>query len=276
LFWFRTDLDAPRGRVIAIDVTKPSRANWREVIPQAAETLTGVNTLNNSFVCTYLKDAHSQAKIFSLTGNFLREISLPGHCTAGGFAANVRTRRRFLLLPASRCRERFIAVTSRQIDFRFSRTESGFQPADYETKQIFYASKDGTRVPMFIMHKKGIRLDGQNPTLLYGYGGFDISITPSFSVANLVWMEMGDVYAVATATRPRRRGTSGGRNLLQISSRRRILDRGGRGSPRHIRRPFHPDEIRDAERWRYADVETAIAVKQRGILAVKPDAFLVA
>lgn len=199
VFWFRTDLDAPRGRIIAIDITKPARTNWHELVPQAAETLNGVNTLNNSFFCTYLKDAHSQVKVFSLDGKFQREIELPGIGTAGGFAGKRSDTETFYAFagfttPATIYRCDLIAKTNSV--FRAPKVD--FNPADYETKQIFYHSKDGTRVPMFVMHKKGIQLNGQNPTLLYGYGGFDISITPSFSVANLVWMEMGGVYAVAT------------------------------------------------------------------------------
>jgi prolyl oligopeptidase len=198
VFWFRTDLAAPRGRVIAIDITQPERASWREIIPQAAETLTGASALNNSFVCSYLKDAHSQVKIFSLAGNFLREIELPGIGTAGGFGGKRADTETFFsftgfTVPTTIYRCDLAAGTSSV--FRAPKVD--FKPADYETKQIFYASKDGTRVPMFIMHKKGLPLDGGNPTLLYGYGGFDISITPAFSVANLVWMEMGGVYAVA-------------------------------------------------------------------------------
>ena len=198
VFWFRTDLDAPRSRIIAVDTTKPARANWREIIPQSSETLTGVNTLNNSFVCTYLEDAHSEVKVFSLAGKYLRAIDLPGIGSAGGFEGRRKDTETFYS---------FTGYTTPGIIYRYD-LKSGdssvfrapkvdFNPADFETKQIFYASKDGTRVPMFITSKKGVRLDGQNPTLLYGYGGFDISITPAFSAANVVWMEMGGVYAVA-------------------------------------------------------------------------------
>lgn len=198
VFWFQTDFDAPRGRVIAIDTTKPERANWREIIPQATETLTGVSLVNNSFICTFLKDAHSQVKIFSLAGSFQREIELPGIGTVGGFGGKRNDTETFYS---------FTGFTTPGIIYRcdlaagksyvFREPKVDFHPKDYETKQIFYTSKDGTRVPMFITHKKGIKLDGNNPTLLYGYGGFDISITPAFSVANLVWMEMGGVYVVA-------------------------------------------------------------------------------
>ena len=199
VFWFDTDLDAPRGRVIAIDITRPERADWREVIPQASETLTGANALNNSFVCTYLKDAHSQVKVFSLNGRLVRELELPGIGSVGGFGGKRKDSETFysftsFTVPGTVYRYDLATNTSAV----FRALKVAFNPANYETKQVFYTSKDGTRVPMFLTHKKGLELDGNNPTLLYGYGGFDISITPGFSVANLVWMEMGGVYAVAS------------------------------------------------------------------------------
>ena len=198
VFWFRTDLDAPRGRVVAIDTARTERANWHELIPQAAETLTGAGCVNHSFVCEFLKDAHSQVKIFSLDGKFLHDIELPGIGTAGGFGgkrADTETFYSFTGYTTPTTVYRYDLTGGTSSVFRAPKVD--FNPADYETRQIFYTSKDGTRVPMFITHKKGIKLDGNNPTLLYGYGGFDISITPAFSVANLVWMEMGGVYAVA-------------------------------------------------------------------------------
>lgn len=198
VFWFRTDLKAPRGRVIAIDTTKPERANWREVIPESAETLRGVNTLNHSFVCVYLKDARSQVKTFTLDGTFLREIELPGLGSAGGFGGKRTDTETFysftsFTVPGTIYRHDF--QTGASAVFRQPKVD--FNPAEYETRQVFYTSKDGTRVPMFITHRKGLKQDGTNPTYLYGYGGFNIPLTPGFSVANLVWMEMGGVYAVA-------------------------------------------------------------------------------
>lgn len=197
VFWFKTDLNAPRHRVIGIDTRNPARANWKEIIPQAAETLTGVTVLNNQFVCTYLKDARSQVKVFGLDGKFVREIALPGIGSVGGFAGkrqDTETFYSFTSFTTPGVIYRLNLVTGQSMKFRAPQLK--FNPADYETKQVFYASKDGTKVPMFITHKKGLKLDGKNPTLLYGYGGFNISLTPSFSVANLEWMEMGGVYAM--------------------------------------------------------------------------------
>jgi prolyl oligopeptidase len=197
VFWFKTDLNAPRHRLIAIDIRKPERANWKEIIPEAQETLTGVGAVNNQFICVYLKDAHSQVKVFELDGSFVREISLPGIGSAGGFGGKRTDTETFYS---------FTSYTSPGTIFRydlksgsstvFRQPKVAFNPHAYETRQIFYTSKDGMRVPMFISHTKGLKLDGKNPCLLYGYGGFNISLTPSFSVANLAWMEMGGVYAV--------------------------------------------------------------------------------
>jgi len=197
VFWFKTDLKAPRHRLIAIDTTKPERANWKEIIPEANETLGGVNAINNQFVCVYLKDAHSQVKIFGLDGAFVREIPLPGIGSAGGFGGKRTDTETFysftsFTVPGTIFRYDLKAAASSV----FREPKVAFNPSDYETRQIFYASKDGTRVPMFITHKKGLKLNGKNPTLLYAYGGFNISMTPSFSVANLAWMEMGGVYAM--------------------------------------------------------------------------------
>jgi prolyl oligopeptidase len=194
-FWFETDLDAPRKRAIAIDITNPD--SIQEIIPQAAETLEGVGLLNNQFVTSYLKDAHTQIKIFDLTGAFIREIELPGLGSAGGFGGkrhDTETFYSFTGFTTPNTIYRYNMVTGESSLFRQPNVD--FDPSQYETHQVFYNSKDGTKVPMFITHKKGLVLDGNNPTFLYAYGGFNISITPSFSPSNLVWMELGGIYAV--------------------------------------------------------------------------------
>jgi prolyl oligopeptidase len=197
IFWFRSDLDAPRGRVIAIDINNPARENWQEIIPQADETLESVGLLNNQFVADYLKDARSSIKIFNLDGSFVREVELPGIGSAGGFNGkryDTETFYSFTSFTTPTTIYRYDMVSGESTIFR--QPEVDFNPDEYETKQVFYSSKDGTQVPMFITHKKGLQLDGNNPTLLYGYGGFNVSLTPSFSVSRLVWMEMGGVYAL--------------------------------------------------------------------------------
>ena len=195
VFYFRTDLGAPRGRVIAIDTAKPSET--REIIPQAAETLRWVRHLNGQLVAGYLKDAHSQVKVFDMQGRRLREIALPGMGSAGGFggrADDTETFYSFRSFTEPGAVYRLDLKSGRSTVFRQPKVD--FNPADFVTRQVFYHSKDGTRVPMFITHKRGLELDSTNPCLLYGYGGFNISLTPSFSVQNLVWMEMGGVYAM--------------------------------------------------------------------------------
>ena len=197
IFYFRTDFNSPKGRVIAIDTKNPTPENWQEIIPQAVETLESVSVLNNQFVADYLQDAHSQIKIFDLKGNFIREVELPGIGSAGGFGGkrhDTETFYSFTSFTTPGTIYRHDMKTGKSEIFRQPKVD--FNADEYETKQVFYASKDGTKVPMFITHKKGIKLNGNNPTYLYGYGGFNISLTPSFSVSLLIWLEMGGVYAV--------------------------------------------------------------------------------
>ncbi len=197
VFYFRTNLNAPRGRVIAIDIEKPAKENWQEIISQSAETLEGVSILNNQFVADYLKDARSQIKIFDLKGAFVREVKLPGIGSVDGFYGkryDTETFYSFTSFTTPGTIYRYDMVTGKSEVFREPKVD--FNPDNYETKQVFYQSKDGTKVPMFITYKKGIKLDGNNPTYLYGYGGFNASMTPSFSVSLLVWMEMGGIHAM--------------------------------------------------------------------------------
>ncbi len=195
VFFFQTELEATRRRVIAIDTRKPHLL--KELIPEAKETLVGVNILANQFVATYLKDAKTQVKLFSLDGRFVREVEFPGIGSAAGFGGKREDTETFysfssFATPANIYR--YDLLTGKSELFR--KTNVKFTPDDYEVTQVFYKSKDGTKVPMFLAHKKGLKKDGYNPTLLYGYGGFAISLTPSFSVARLAWMEMGGVFAM--------------------------------------------------------------------------------
>jgi prolyl oligopeptidase len=199
VFWVQTDLGAPRGRVIAIDVRDPAREKWRELIPQGTETLQGVTCLNDTFMALYLKDAHSQVRQFDLSGKPLREVELPGLGSAEGFTGRRKDRETFFSFSsftAPGTIYRYDLETGRSSVFRRPEIK-GFDPGQYETKQVFFPSKDGTRIPMFLTYKKGLKLDGSNPTYLYGYGGFNVSVVPAFSTAHLVWMERGGVYAVA-------------------------------------------------------------------------------
>ncbi|MBI3844130.1 MAG: S9 family peptidase, partial [Planctomycetes bacterium] len=196
VFWFKTDLAAPRARIIAIDTTAPDRTNWREVVPQADETLLGATVAGDHFIASYLKDAHSHVRVFRLDGQLEREVALPGIGTASGFQGRRNDPETFYAFTSFTTPTTiFHYDVSNGASTVFRKPTVAFDPDAYETKQVFYASKDGTRIPMFISHRRGLKLDGSNPTLLYGYGGFNISLTPAFSVENLVWMEMGGIFA---------------------------------------------------------------------------------
>ena len=197
VFWFRTNLDAPRGRIIAIDTEKPGEI--KELVAQTADKLEGVSLVGERFIANYLKDAHSLVRLYQLSGEAAGEIALPGLGTASGFTGKRKDTETFY---------NFVSFTEPPTVFRYDlkagestvlfRPKVDFKSDEYVTEQVFYQSKDGTRVPMFLTYKKGLEKNGNNPTLLYGYGGFDISITPSFTPSTAVWLEMGGVFAVAS------------------------------------------------------------------------------
>jgi prolyl oligopeptidase len=196
VFWIETDVDAPRGKVIAIDTRHPERGMWKTVVPQGTDKLDASNVVDDKFLLSYLKDAKTEVRVFDLNGKLLRNVDLPGIGTAGGFGGKRKDKETFyaftsFISPTTIYRYDPEAGTSSV--FRAPKVD--FDASKYETKQVFYNSKDGTRVPMFLTYKKGLKLDGQNPTLLYAYGGFDISLTPGFSVPTIVWLEMGGIYA---------------------------------------------------------------------------------
>jgi prolyl oligopeptidase len=197
VFWLQTNQNAPRGKVIAIDTRQPQRENWRTLIPESKNALEAVSLLNqNMLVCRYLRDAYTQVKIHRADGSFVREVKLPGIGAAEGFGGKSKETETFyaygdFTTPTTIYRYDMVAGQSAV----FRQPKIAFNPADFVTKQVFYNSKDGTRVPMFITHKKGVKLNGKNATYLYGYGGFNISLTPGFSPSLLVWMEMGGVFA---------------------------------------------------------------------------------
>ena len=197
VFWFRTDWEAPHGRVIEIDTRKPERKNWKVLVPETSATLQSVHVLNNLLVASYLKDAHTQVEIHRSNGDLVREIALPGLGTAFGFSGKRTDQETFygfssFATPTTIYRYDLVTMESSLL----RKPKITFRPEDYETKQIFYLGKDGTKIPMFVSHKRGLPLEGKNPTLLQGYGGFGASITPSFDAGNLLWMEMGGVLAV--------------------------------------------------------------------------------
>jgi prolyl oligopeptidase len=195
-FWFQTDLQSPRGKIIEIDLTKPARENWKVIVPESEETLQTTTRVNHRFVLNYLKDAYTQVRIHDVAGKLLSEVQFPGIGSADGFAGKSTDKETFYSFTGFTTPTtiyRYDTTTGQSTVFRQPKVD--FNPADFVTAQVFYKSKDGTKVPMFITHKKGLKLDGTNPTYLYGYGGFNISLSPAFSVGNLVWMELGGVYA---------------------------------------------------------------------------------
>ncbi len=195
VMFFSTTDEAPKGRVIAVDTRHGNRV--REIIPQSEDVLRGVSLVGGRLICQYLKDARTVVKVFETDGTYVRDVEFPTIGTASGFGGHADDPETFYAFTSFT-----YPTTIYRYDVQTGESEIVFQPevefdpARYITKQVFYRSKDGTRIPMFITHRKGIELDGDNPTLLYGYGGFNISLTPGFSVSRLVWLEMGGVYAV--------------------------------------------------------------------------------
>jgi prolyl oligopeptidase len=198
VFYFQTDLEAPRGRIIAIDTDRPDRDRWREIVPQTERVLAFVTMVNDQFVTAYLEDAHHRLFVYDRNGRPVREIDLPTIGSIAGLSGRREDPFMFFgfqsfLYP--RTIFRYDLVTGERS--LFHAPEIDFDPDRYETRQVFVTSKDGTRVPMFLTHRKNLELNGENPTLLYGYGGFKISLTPSFSIPRLVWLEQGGVFALA-------------------------------------------------------------------------------
>lgn len=194
-FYFKTDLDAPKYRIIAVDIRDPKTR--REVIAEQEGVLESASLFGDEIIAVYLRDARSEVRRFGLDGKPRGEIKLPGIGTAGGFGGKrdaTETFYSFTGFTTPMVVYRYDLKTGASSVFREPKVD--FQPDDFETKQVFYESKDGTRVPMFITHKKGMKLDGSNPTLLYAYGGFNISLTPQFAPGRIAWLEMGGVVAI--------------------------------------------------------------------------------
>jgi prolyl oligopeptidase len=195
-FYISTDLAAPRRRVIAVDLNDPQAEHWVELVPEAADALQYVSIAGDQVFAVYMHDATSLVKVFDLQGRFLRSVDLPGLGSAYGFSGDRADRETFY---------QYASFTTPGTVYHydlesgesslFRQPKLGFDPQQFVTEQVFYPSKDGTRIPMFIVYKKGVQLDGQNPTFLTGYGGFNIPLTPYFSPVYLTWMEMGGIFA---------------------------------------------------------------------------------
>lgn len=191
-----TNKNAPNGKIVTVDASNPSEDNWKDFIPETDNVLSP-STGGGYFFAEYMVDAVSKVLQYDYNGTLVREVKLPGVGSAGGFGAKKEEKELYYsftnyVTPGSIYKYNIKEGTSEL----FRKPEIDFNPENYESKQVFYTSKDGTKVPMIITHKKGLELNGKNPTILYGYGGFNISLTPNFSIANAVWMEQGGVYAV--------------------------------------------------------------------------------
>ncbi|WP_196891186.1 prolyl oligopeptidase family serine peptidase [Aureivirga marina] len=192
-----TNLDAPNKRIVTVDAKNPTPENWKDFIAETENVLEPTKGAGY-FFAEYMVHAVSQVKQYNYDGKLVREIELPGIGTINGFGGKKDAKELYYtftnyITPSSIFK--FDPASGKSDLFRKPKID--FNSDDYESKQVFYTSKDGTKVPMIITHKKGLKLDGKNPTILYGYGGFNISLTPSFSIANAVWLEYGGVYAVA-------------------------------------------------------------------------------
>ena len=195
-FYFQTDHDAARGRLITVDVR--AHHGIQPLISEVPETLADAHLVGDRLLLRYLQDARSELRAFDLRGRPLGEVALPGIGTAAGFAGEKKdhdTYYSFASFTTPPAIYRLDLATKKSALWRQSRLP--FDPSPYETRQVFYTSRDGTRVPMFVVARKDLKLDGSHPTRLYGYGGFDIPQLPRFSVVNLAWLEMGGVYALA-------------------------------------------------------------------------------
>jgi prolyl oligopeptidase len=197
-FYVQTTQGAPRGRVIAVDARRPAPRHWREVVPQAEAALAGASLVGGRIVAQYVQDAHGVARLFETDGRLVGEVPVPGLGSIGGFVGHARDAETFFtyadyVTPTQVLR--YDAATNAVTVFRAPRVAA--DTSRYVTRQVFFASRDGTRVPMFVTHRRDFVPDGNAPTLLYGYGGFAISLTPAFRPAVLAWLEMGGVYAEA-------------------------------------------------------------------------------
>ncbi|MDA7516018.1 prolyl oligopeptidase family serine peptidase, partial [Akkermansiaceae bacterium] len=197
-FIIRTDLNAPKQKVISIDVNEPLSVRWETIIPESTETLRSVSHIGGLFIANYLKDARTEIRRFKTDGNSLPPVKLPGLGTATGFEGKSDQNETFYY---------FTSFTSPGAVYRYDVTRNAstllnapktqFDRDHYESRQIFATSRDGTKIPMFIVSKKNLKLDGNNPTLLYAYGGFNISLRPSYSPATIAWLDLGGIYVMA-------------------------------------------------------------------------------
>ncbi|MFN8887767.1 MAG: prolyl oligopeptidase family serine peptidase, partial [Cyclobacteriaceae bacterium] len=192
----QTNLNAPNNKIVEVDFASPAVANWKDLVPETENAMQGVSTAGKKMFVNYLKDAKTLIQQVDYKGKVEREVELPGIGSAGGFGGRITDQEVYYTFtsftyPTSIFKYNIASGKSTL----YEKPKVDFNPDDYETKQVFYTSKDGTKVPMFIVYKKGMELNGKNATMLYAYGGFSISLTPSFSTSRIVWLENGGIYA---------------------------------------------------------------------------------
>ncbi|OYY02888.1 MAG: S9 family peptidase, partial [Sphingobacteriia bacterium 35-40-5] len=191
-----TNLNAPNYKVVTVDASNPGHENWKDLIPETDNVLS-ISTAGGKIFANYLKDATSLVMQYDMDGNLERTVTLPGVGSASGFYAKKSEKELYYtftsyIYPPTIFK--YIIANGQSIEYKKSGVK--FDPSNFISKQVFYTSKDGTKIPMIITHKKGIELNGKNPTLLYGYGGFSVSLTPAFSTSNIIMLEQGGIYAV--------------------------------------------------------------------------------
>ena len=196
-FYFKSDFNAPKKCILSIDTLHPEQDHWKVIVPESDDSMESAGIVGSNFIVQYLQDAKSLVKLYKLDGKYARKVKLPGIGTASGFGGRRDQNETFYSFSSfNRPPSVYRYDLETGISTLIREANVDFNPDDFVVKQVFYKSKDGTQVPMFIAHKKGLELTGKNPTLLYAYGGFNISLTPSFSISRLQWMEMGGVFAM--------------------------------------------------------------------------------
>ena len=197
--WLKTDLDAPRGKIVVVDLGRPERKNWKTVVGEQKDALTAAGAVGGHLIAQYLQDAAGQVRVHGTNGKLVREVALPGVGSVGGFAGRYKQHETFFSytsLTTPREIHRYDVNTGKTTLFK--RPNTAFNADEFETRREFVTGKDGTRFPIFIAHRKGLTLDAGNATLLYGYGGFNVAETPTYRVTAATWLRMGGVYVTAS------------------------------------------------------------------------------
>ena len=196
-FYVVTNLDAPNQKIVSFEADAPDQMNWNDIIPEREHVL-NPSSVGGYFFAEYMVDAISRVEQYDYQGNFIRNLKLPGIGSVNGFGGKRSDKIDFYSFTNYKTPPSIFSIdVETGVSKLYWQPKIDFNPNDYESKQVFYSSNDGTKIPMTITHKKGLKLNSKNPTILYGYGGFNISLNPSFSIANAVWLELGGVYAVA-------------------------------------------------------------------------------